>query len=86
MEGSESDNPNNFQQQLINLQTLQEQIERTKKELSQLGKVQLLEDKNLQTIYKQSVQTTRNKLNQVESKQHQDLLHEMQMQELKMKQ
>ena len=41
MEGTETIAPSNFKQELLNLQQLQEQIERTKKELSQLGKIEL---------------------------------------------
>ena len=86
METNQSEATPNFQQQLLNLQELQAQLERTKQELSQLGKIEQNQDKNLQNIYKQSIETTRNKLNHVDSKQHMDHLHELEMQEIKMKQ
>ena len=86
METPQLEGTPHFQQQLLNLQELQEQIERTKQELSQLGKIEQNQDKNLENIYKQSIATTRNKLNHVDSKQHMDHLHELEMQEIKMKQ
>jgi len=86
METTEPEVTPSFQQQLMNLQELQEQIERTKQELSQLGKIEQNQDKGLQSIYKQSIETTRNKLNHVDSKQHMDHLHDLEMQQIRLKQ
>lgn len=69
-----------FQQQLLSLEQLQEQIERTKKELSQLGKLELYQDKHLHNMYQMSLLTTRNKLNAVDNHEHIDQLHQLQNQ------
>jgi vacuolar-type H+-ATPase subunit I/STV1 len=76
MEECEKEQPSvSFQQELRNISQLQEQIERTKKELSQLLKIEHNEEKSLEGIYRASVVTTRNKLNLWQNHESQEHLH-----------
>lgn len=59
--------PINFQSELNNLSTLQAKIEETRRSLNKLSKMELSERKQIDSITKVSMLTTRNKFNLFES-------------------
>lgn len=59
--------PINFQSELNNLSTLQARIEETRRSLNKLSKIELSERKQIDSIAKVSMLTTRNKFNLFES-------------------
>lgn len=65
---------------------MQEQIEQTRKEVSQLLKIESNQHRNLQTIYHQSIVTARNKLNHLQKDDYKHKLHTVQSDQLLCKQ
>lgn len=59
--------PINFQSELNNLSTLQAKIEETRRSLNKLSKIELSERKQIDSIAKVSMLTTRNKFNLFET-------------------
>lgn len=78
--------PINFQSELHNLNTLQAKIEETRRSLNKLSKIELSERKQIDSIAKVSMLTTRNKFNLFETHVLNKKKHQLEEEDLKTRQ